>query len=164
MHFSNHHQDAMKSVRMSSSPILEVQAVPHHRSWKEASDNSQENSRTNQNSSTKSFRLSSSQTSLSLEVLQKASTIYSNLKNSQQIEKESEKLRRVYLSEKQSGVIKDCGIMLPCAPPCSPTVDQLKIVEYVPSMNDIRVSTRYLRQIFNSLLSLKCNTCLDIVK
>ncbi|XP_060071404.1 uncharacterized protein LOC132551294 [Ylistrum balloti] len=48
------------------------------------------------------------------------------------------KITKVYLSEKHSGTMKDCGMEYPCAPPATPTPDQLKKVEYVPSMNDIR--------------------------
>ncbi|XP_033763700.1 uncharacterized protein LOC117344926 [Pecten maximus] len=48
------------------------------------------------------------------------------------------KVTKVYLSEKHSGTMKDCGMEYPCAPPATPTPDQLKKVEYVPSMNDIR--------------------------
>ena len=31
------------------------------------------------------------------------------------------KLTKIYLSQKQSGVIKDCGTSVPCAPPATPT-------------------------------------------
>ncbi|XP_002731167.1 uncharacterized protein LOC100372709 [Saccoglossus kowalevskii] len=45
---------------------------------------------------------------------------------------------RVYLSQKQSGVIKECGNVYPCAPPATPTVEQQQKYEYVPCMSDIR--------------------------
>lgn len=48
------------------------------------------------------------------------------------------KVTKVYLSEKHSGTMKDLGMEYPCAPPATPTPDQLKKVEYVHSMNDIR--------------------------
>lgn len=34
---------------------------------------------------------------------------------------ESPKTTKVYLSEKQSGVLSDCGVNFPCAPPATPT-------------------------------------------
>ncbi|KAL5013382.1 hypothetical protein ScPMuIL_007652 [Solemya velum] len=45
---------------------------------------------------------------------------------------------KIYLSEKQSGVIRDCGMEVPCAPPATPTPEQMEKYEYVPSMNDIK--------------------------
>ncbi|XP_070562056.1 uncharacterized protein [Ptychodera flava] len=45
---------------------------------------------------------------------------------------------RVYLSERQSGVIKECGGSYPCAPPATPTLELCAKYEYVPCMNDVR--------------------------
>ncbi|CAL1543681.1 unnamed protein product [Lymnaea stagnalis] len=52
--------------------------------------------------------------------------------------KEDIKTTKVFLSEKQSGVIFDCGMPIPCAPPATPTPEVLKKTEYVPSLQDIR--------------------------
>ncbi|KAH3790140.1 uncharacterized protein LOC127841824 isoform X1 [Dreissena polymorpha] len=51
---------------------------------------------------------------------------------------ELKKVKKIYLSEKQSGVIKDKGMEYPCAPPTTPAPDVLRRHEYVPSMSDIR--------------------------
>ncbi|XP_048759795.2 uncharacterized protein LOC125669368 isoform X2 [Ostrea edulis] len=48
------------------------------------------------------------------------------------------RITKIYLSEKQSGIVKDCGMEVPCAPPATPLPDPSKKVEYIPSMNDIR--------------------------
>ncbi|XP_077998383.1 uncharacterized protein LOC144451424 [Glandiceps talaboti] len=47
-------------------------------------------------------------------------------------------LTRVYLSEKQSGVMRECGGHYPCAPPATPTIELYDKYEYVPCMSDIR--------------------------
>ncbi|XP_022341117.2 uncharacterized protein LOC111135390 isoform X2 [Crassostrea virginica] len=51
---------------------------------------------------------------------------------------EISRITKIYLSEKQSGVVRDCGMDIPCAPPATPLPDPSKKVEYIPSMNDIR--------------------------
>ncbi|XP_071110346.1 uncharacterized protein [Haliotis cracherodii] len=56
-----------------------------------------------------------------------------------------QRVTKVYLSEKHSGVIKDEGLEMPCAPPATPTPEQLRRYEYVPSLTDIR-SQRAVRQ------------------
>lgn len=48
------------------------------------------------------------------------------------------KVTKIFLSDKHSGTVKDCGIEIPCAPPATPTPEQLRKVEYIPSLNDIR--------------------------
>lgn len=48
------------------------------------------------------------------------------------------RITKIYLSEKQSGVVRDCGMDVPCAPPATPLPDPSKKVEYIPCMNDIR--------------------------
>ncbi|XP_071840436.1 uncharacterized protein [Apostichopus japonicus] len=47
------------------------------------------------------------------------------------------KLRKIFQSEKQSGYITQCGRMLPCAPPTSPTPLVLDRYEIVPSLADL---------------------------
>ncbi|XP_071944382.1 uncharacterized protein [Antedon mediterranea] len=116
---------------LSKNSVLQIEAVPKQtKTRRELSEDGASISRTS--STTKS--ISSSETSLCSDVFQRASTIYTKAP----VLEGDEKVRRVYLSDKQSGVIKDCGMMLPCAPPCTPTIEQLKKVEYVLSMNDIR--------------------------
>ncbi|XP_046559249.1 uncharacterized protein LOC124268255 [Haliotis rubra] len=56
-----------------------------------------------------------------------------------------QRVTKVYLSEKHSGVIKDEGLEMPCAPPATPTAEQLRRYEYVPSLTDVR-SQRAVRQ------------------
>ncbi|XP_078697218.1 uncharacterized protein LOC144925169 [Branchiostoma floridae x Branchiostoma belcheri] len=51
---------------------------------------------------------------------------------------EGEKPTRIFLSEKQSGMMKDCGVFLPCAPPATPSKEQMERYEFVPSMTDVR--------------------------
>ncbi|XP_078616106.1 uncharacterized protein LOC144884576 [Branchiostoma floridae x Branchiostoma japonicum] len=51
---------------------------------------------------------------------------------------EGEKMTRIFLSEKQSGMMKDCGVFLPCAPPATPSKEQMERYEFVPSMTDVR--------------------------
>ncbi|XP_041377526.1 protein PRRC2C-like [Gigantopelta aegis] len=53
--------------------------------------------------------------------------------------------KKVFLSEKQSGSMKIEGIDVPCAPPATPTPEQLLQYEYVPSLKDIRAQ-RAVRQ------------------
>ncbi|KAK3106668.1 hypothetical protein FSP39_024853 [Pinctada imbricata] len=48
------------------------------------------------------------------------------------------RITKIFLSDKHSGMVKDCGMEIPMAPPATPTPEQLRKVEYVPSMNDIR--------------------------
>ncbi|XP_064611874.1 uncharacterized protein LOC135475859 [Liolophura sinensis] len=50
------------------------------------------------------------------------------------------RLVNVYLSEKHSGSLKDkeSGTEYPCAPPATPTPDQLQKYRYIPSMNDVK--------------------------
>ena len=50
------------------------------------------------------------------------------------------KVTKIFLSEKQSSSIKDCGKMIPCAPPVTPMPEMLNNVEFVPSLSDLRVS------------------------
>lgn len=53
--------------------------------------------------------------------------------------KTSNRITRIFLSEKQSSSMRDNGGKLfPCPPPCSPTPEMLKNVEYVPSLSDLR--------------------------
>ncbi|CAH3107471.1 unnamed protein product [Porites lobata] len=44
------------------------------------------------------------------------------------------RVKKVYLSETHSGMITG----IPCAPPSTPTVDELKKVEYIPSLTDVK--------------------------
>ncbi|XP_059146096.1 uncharacterized protein LOC131933330 [Physella acuta] len=52
--------------------------------------------------------------------------------------KDDARSTKVYLSEKQSGILSDCGMTVPCAPPATPTTEQLKKIEYIPSLKDVR--------------------------
>ena len=52
------------------------------------------------------------------------------------------KLKKVFLSDRQSGNINVLGTDLPCAPPATPTMEMMQYYEYVPSMGDIRVSNQ----------------------
>ncbi|KAH9504421.1 hypothetical protein Btru_063565 [Bulinus truncatus] len=61
------------------------------------------------------------------------------------LKEEGVKTTKIFLSEKQSGLISDCGMKVPCAPPTTPTPDQLKKTEYVPSLQDIKAQ-RLVRQ------------------
>lgn len=65
--------------------------------------------------------------------------------------------RKIYLSEKQSGVISDAGTMYPCAPPATPTAEQARKYNYVPSLHDIRAqrSFRQRLQFIESKVSKK---------
>ncbi|XP_076451551.1 uncharacterized protein LOC143287446 [Babylonia areolata] len=54
------------------------------------------------------------------------------------------KATKVYLSQKQSSSVKDCGVLVPCAPPATPTPEHLKMYDYVPSLSDIK-SQRHMR-------------------
>ncbi len=54
------------------------------------------------------------------------------------------KLKKVFLSDRQSGNINVLGTDLPCAPPATPTMEMMQYYEYVPSMGDIRVSSHML--------------------
>ncbi|KAK7093399.1 uncharacterized protein [Littorina saxatilis] len=54
------------------------------------------------------------------------------------------RVTKVYLSQKQSAPVKDCGVLVPGAPPATPTPDHLKQYEYVPSLTDIK-SQRHMR-------------------
>lgn len=47
---------------------------------------------------------------------------------------DDDKVKKVYLSETHSGMI--AGI--PCAPPSTPSIDELKKVEYIPSLTDVK--------------------------
>ncbi|XP_062620466.1 uncharacterized protein LOC134282051 isoform X1 [Saccostrea cucullata] len=69
------------------------------------------------------------------ESLQSAKSVYSS---SRVNHAEIARITKIYLSEKQSGVVRDCGMEVPCAPPATPLPDPSKKVEYIPSMNDIR--------------------------
>ena len=79
-------------------------------------------------------------------VLEQAVTVYGNgpqlsVRLSRPKGTESEHLtKKVFLSEKQSNALKDCGKLMPCAPPTSPTPEQMQKFEYVPSLGDLRVS------------------------
>lgn len=44
------------------------------------------------------------------------------------------RVKKVYLSETHSGMITG----IPCAPPSTPTVDELQKVEYIPSLTDVK--------------------------
>ncbi|KAL8571093.1 hypothetical protein ACOMHN_010554 [Nucella lapillus] len=55
------------------------------------------------------------------------------------------KATKVFLSQKQSLSVKDCGALVPCAPPATPTPEHLKMYDYVPSLSDIK-SQRHMRQ------------------
>ncbi|XP_052083009.1 uncharacterized protein LOC127720464 [Mytilus californianus] len=61
----------------------------------------------------------------------------SAIKNQNQSDS-ANKVTKIYLSDKHSGTVKDCGIEIPCAPPATPTAEQLRKVEYIPSLTDIR--------------------------
>ncbi|XP_071479353.1 uncharacterized protein [Diadema antillarum] len=84
-------------------------------------------------------------------VLEQAATIYSS-KNHVSVRLSHPKnsgadtlIKKVFLSEKQSGTLRDCGRLVPCAPPTSPTQEQLEQYEYVPSLTDLR-SQRSLKE------------------
>lgn len=47
---------------------------------------------------------------------------------------EDGKVKKIYLSETQSGKISG----IPCAPPSTPTVDEIKKVEFIPSLKDVK--------------------------
>ncbi|KAK2556379.1 Cell division control protein 42-like protein [Acropora cervicornis] len=47
---------------------------------------------------------------------------------------EDAKVKKIYLSETQSGKISG----IPCAPPSTPTVDEIKKVEFIPSLKDVK--------------------------
>ncbi|KAL9970978.1 hypothetical protein ACROYT_G023450 [Oculina patagonica] len=47
---------------------------------------------------------------------------------------DDDKVKKIYLSDAHSGMITG----IPCAPPCTPTVDELKKVEYIPSLTDVK--------------------------
>ncbi|XP_005094013.1 uncharacterized protein LOC101856722 [Aplysia californica] len=64
-------------------------------------------------------------------------------KTSNSIDEDSVRLTKVYLSEKQSGHISDSGTTYPCAPPATPTAEQMKKYEYVPSLHDIRAQRSF---------------------
>ncbi|KAL4221412.1 hypothetical protein ACF0H5_019670 [Mactra antiquata] len=51
---------------------------------------------------------------------------------------ELKKVKKVFLSDKQSGTIRENGMEFPCAPPATPTPDVMRRHEYIPSMSDIR--------------------------
>lgn len=40
---------------------------------------------------------------------------------------EISRITKIYLSEKQSGVVRDCGMDIPCAPPATPLPGELKL-------------------------------------
>ncbi|XP_072035952.1 uncharacterized protein [Amphiura filiformis] len=48
------------------------------------------------------------------------------------------KIKKIFLSEKQSSSIRDCGVLMPCAPPATPMPETLQNTEYVPSLSDLR--------------------------
>ncbi|XP_072174817.1 uncharacterized protein [Diadema setosum] len=84
-------------------------------------------------------------------VLEQAASIYSS-KNHVSMRLSNPKnsgadnlIKKVFLSEKQSGTLRDCGRLVPCAPPTSPTQEQLEQYEYVPSLTDLR-SQRSLKE------------------
>ncbi|XP_033641866.1 uncharacterized protein LOC117302165 [Asterias rubens] len=55
------------------------------------------------------------------------------------------KVTKVFLSEKQSGNLRELGCILPCAPPGTPTPQMLQNYQYIPSMTDLR-SQRTVRE------------------
>ncbi|PVD36668.1 hypothetical protein C0Q70_03654 [Pomacea canaliculata] len=55
------------------------------------------------------------------------------------------KVTTVFLSEKQSQYMKDGGILMPSAPPATPTPEHLQQFHYVPSLTDIKAQ-RIMRQ------------------
>ncbi|XP_076087201.1 uncharacterized protein LOC143057717 isoform X1 [Mytilus galloprovincialis] len=61
----------------------------------------------------------------------------SAIKNQNQSDS-ANKVTKIYLSDKHSGTVKDCGVEIPCAPPATPTPEQMRKVEYIPSLTDIR--------------------------
>lgn len=61
------------------------------------------------------------------------------------------RLKKVFQSEKQSGYITQCGRLLPCAPPTSPTPLLLDKYEIIPSLADLRVSTMHCTAVMNDI-------------
>lgn len=47
---------------------------------------------------------------------------------------EDERVKKIFLSEAHSRMISG----IPCAPPCTPSADELKKVEYIPSLSDVK--------------------------
>ncbi|KAK6176552.1 hypothetical protein SNE40_014815 [Patella caerulea] len=47
------------------------------------------------------------------------------------------RITKIYQSQTQSGTVEVCGVDLPCAPPATPTPEQLKYHQYIPSLNDV---------------------------
>ncbi|XP_050413241.1 uncharacterized protein LOC126827762 [Patella vulgata] len=47
------------------------------------------------------------------------------------------RITKIYQSQSQSGTVEVCGVDLPCAPPATPTPEQLKYHQYIPSLNDV---------------------------
>ncbi|GFR65741.1 hypothetical protein ElyMa_003666700 [Elysia marginata] len=56
---------------------------------------------------------------------------------------EEVKTVKVFQSDQQSGVISDLGLAIPCAPPATPTAEQLRKYEYVPSLQDVRAQRAF---------------------
>ncbi|ESO88836.1 hypothetical protein LOTGIDRAFT_234412 [Lottia gigantea] len=47
------------------------------------------------------------------------------------------KVTKIYQSQCQSGTVVVCGVEVPCAPPATPTPEQMKYHQYIPSLNDV---------------------------
>lgn len=54
---------------------------------------------------------------------------------------------KVFQSDQQSGVISDLGLTIPCAPPATPTAEQLRRFEYVPSLQDVRAQRAFRQRL-----------------
>nr|XP_054769038.1 uncharacterized protein LOC129276671 [Lytechinus pictus] len=84
-------------------------------------------------------------------VLEHAASVYGSgnqihvrLSNKGRSSESEHSMKKVFLSEKQSSMLKDGGKCVPCAPPTSPTPHQLEKFEYIPSLTDLR-SQRVLK-------------------
>ncbi|GFO42473.1 small vasohibin-binding protein [Plakobranchus ocellatus] len=60
---------------------------------------------------------------------------------------EEVKTIKVFQSDQQSGMINDLGMAVPCAPPATPTAEQLRRFEYVPSLQDVRAQRSFRQRL-----------------
>ncbi|XP_003729772.2 uncharacterized protein LOC100891071 [Strongylocentrotus purpuratus] len=89
------------------------------------------------------------------QVLEHAASVYGSgnhihvrLSNKFRSSESERSMKKVFLSEKQSSMLKDGGKGVPCAPPTSPTPQQLEKFEYIASLTDLR-SQRALKDRLN---------------
>lgn len=57
----------------------------------------------------------------------------------------AKKTTKVFLSEKQSRSLRECGVLVPCAPPATPTPEHRQKFDIIPSLTDVRAQ-RHMRQ------------------